>query len=664
LFSVSLVHGILRCPAVSTHALLPCYKTSIFYILPQFTLTDPPEQQLLHAMYRPLTSSITIRVLHVYPAPEADPLTCSLEHCDLDNDPEYEALSYVWGNSDLPFSITCDSRVVAVTCNLYQALLRVRLPDRRRTVWIDGLCINQIDDVEKSHQVQLMQRVFRNAHRVLVWLGPDPHGQARHAFDVCVKLGQRDLNAEELEATLTRTDLFVSSYSERWDSIHALSLIPWWGRVWIIQEFALAKDLLFMWGAEESQWTHINLAISNLSKPGVMWRFVGHYSKILEPMTRLSMIKERRYHAETFMGTIHMARGFKCSDNRDRIYGILGLGAGDDRWAGADPVGESLAKATIPDYALPIEHVYGQFAVLALQHNLIEDIFLAIQHGEQLEQWQPGDMPSWSPRWDLPLVNSFPLRHRLFSVCEFDSLFVENGISFTRSIPERTSALQSNFNPLTVDTLNVFSATLDKIIALSDYMPPFACKIPGSSLESFWEEHIRPKEAADGYKALMTDLCETATFHMTSENHVVAFYAASQDMGERSPEAIANYAKHGKNAMLRSIAQLLSEASSIASIQKEPTLDPEKEGHDYFKRFYLTQQGYVGMCPAAARPGDLVALLWNTACPMILRPQHDFYRIIGSSYMPALDREKEEGVSHPLDDLMSGGVQPEMIQIR
>ncbi|KAI4934811.1 hypothetical protein J4E85_002671 [Alternaria conjuncta] len=603
-------------------------------------------------MYKQLASPTTIRVLHVYPAPETDPLICSLEHCDIDSDPEYEAISYVWGDSDLAWSVICDSNVIPVTRSLHEALLRIRLPDQRRTVWIDGLCINQIDAIEKSHQVQLMQRVYRNAYRVLVWLGPDLHGDARDAFDVCFTLGQRDMNAEELRISLTNINLRMDTSYVMWYSFRALC------------EFALAKDLLFLWGAEEIPWIYINMAVSNLQETDVMWRFTPYKSTLLEPISRLSAIKDQRCYATSFMGTIHTARAFGCSDSRDRIFAILGLECGDDRWAAADPAGQSLAEATIPDYTLPVEHVYRQFAIRALQRGLTEDIFLAVQHGEQLEEWQPGDMPSWSPHWDLPLVNNFPFCHRLHEICKFPGLSVESGISFTGCGSELLSMLRTYLDPLAIDTLNVLSATLDTIVALSDTMEFVQFRLPGTILESFWEEHIRPREADPGYEAVMTDLCETATYYMTSENHVSAFYTISQHPWERSPAAIAEYAKYGEYAMLRSIAQLLLETSEIASVGNPALLDKEKGEHGYFKRFYITQQGYVGMCPAAAQPGDHVALLWNTDCPMILRPQDGFYRIVGGSYMAAVNRKEMEGIPHPLDDLLSGGLQPEVIQIR
>ncbi|KIN00142.1 hypothetical protein OIDMADRAFT_124894, partial [Oidiodendron maius Zn] len=41
-------------------------------------------------------------------------------------------------------------------------------------LWIYAICINQGDDVERSHQVLLMRDIYANDTRVLAWIGkPD-----------------------------------------------------------------------------------------------------------------------------------------------------------------------------------------------------------------------------------------------------------------------------------------------------------------------------------------------------------------------------------------------------------------------------------------------------------------------------------------------------------
>ncbi|KAF8859326.1 heterokaryon incompatibility, partial [Acephala macrosclerotiorum] len=85
----------------------------------------------------------------------------------------YEALSYVWGESDPPCWILCNGQRKSVTPNLGAALRRLRYKEKWRLVWIDAICVNQEDLDERSQQVMLMRNIYSPARRVIVWLGED-----------------------------------------------------------------------------------------------------------------------------------------------------------------------------------------------------------------------------------------------------------------------------------------------------------------------------------------------------------------------------------------------------------------------------------------------------------------------------------------------------------
>ncbi|EHK48775.1 hypothetical protein TRIATDRAFT_180369, partial [Trichoderma atroviride IMI 206040] len=113
-----------------------------------------------------------IRVLVLHPGEKGSPIKCSLQHGGLRSKrPGFEALSYVWGNPAVTNDITCDNRKRAVGKNLYDALERLRLPDKDRVLWVDALCINQSDNKEKTQQVRIMGEIYTRAQRVLIWLG-------------------------------------------------------------------------------------------------------------------------------------------------------------------------------------------------------------------------------------------------------------------------------------------------------------------------------------------------------------------------------------------------------------------------------------------------------------------------------------------------------------
>ncbi len=60
---------------------------------------------------------------------------------------------------------------MAITKNLYEALLRMRHPERLLRLWAEVLCISQDGLDERKGQVRLMGRVYTQAETCLVWLG-------------------------------------------------------------------------------------------------------------------------------------------------------------------------------------------------------------------------------------------------------------------------------------------------------------------------------------------------------------------------------------------------------------------------------------------------------------------------------------------------------------
>jgi hypothetical protein len=113
-------------------------------------------------------------------------IRCEIQHASLDGPPQYEALSYTWGDpkgegSLIPcrgdpsasYPIKVDEGYLTVAYNLNCALKQLRHGTNPRTLWIDAICINQDDSEEKNHQVKAMARIYSGASRVLAWLGED-----------------------------------------------------------------------------------------------------------------------------------------------------------------------------------------------------------------------------------------------------------------------------------------------------------------------------------------------------------------------------------------------------------------------------------------------------------------------------------------------------------
>jgi hypothetical protein len=131
----------------------------------------------------------------------------------------YEALSYTWDGSDKPRSISINEQNLAVTENLYTALLRLRDRSFERILWIDAICINQENLKEQSQQVQLMAKIYSKATRVLVWLGEAADNSDTALEKICI--------AAENESPDSLKDKTIQN------AILALLHRPWFRRIWV-----------------------------------------------------------------------------------------------------------------------------------------------------------------------------------------------------------------------------------------------------------------------------------------------------------------------------------------------------------------------------------------------------------------------------------------------
>jgi hypothetical protein len=121
-------------------------------------------------------NSNTIRVLDVQPIPkdaiEGTPVNCTLRVIHLDRDPDFTALSYVWGDPEHKRSIVCDGVLFPVTENCYSALWNLSKKLQGLAIWVDAICINQEKtSQEKEWQIPLMGDIYTKAQQVYIWLG-------------------------------------------------------------------------------------------------------------------------------------------------------------------------------------------------------------------------------------------------------------------------------------------------------------------------------------------------------------------------------------------------------------------------------------------------------------------------------------------------------------
>jgi hypothetical protein len=126
--------------------------------------------------------------------------------------------------------ISIDGQTCSVRENLWLALYHLRLNDTSRVLWIDALCIDQSDIRERNHQVAQMDKVFKHAKRVLVWLGPDT-ARDRKALELIRLSNDFQLN---LRSAGGHSQFHNSPEAPAWQAVIRLCQRLYWTRLWII----------------------------------------------------------------------------------------------------------------------------------------------------------------------------------------------------------------------------------------------------------------------------------------------------------------------------------------------------------------------------------------------------------------------------------------------
>lgn len=85
--------------------------------------------------------------------------------------PEYHALSYVWGPGEKVSQLLVNGQLLGVAYNLDQIMKSLHAMRFDGWIWIDALCIDQADEEEKTVEVQRMSSIYEQAVRVLTWVG-------------------------------------------------------------------------------------------------------------------------------------------------------------------------------------------------------------------------------------------------------------------------------------------------------------------------------------------------------------------------------------------------------------------------------------------------------------------------------------------------------------
>jgi len=252
----------------------------------------------------------------------------------------YTALSYEWGDLSNEKEIILQGQRFPVRENLWCALLHLRTETQPQVLWVDAICIDQRNACERSHQVGFMKDIYEKAVRVRVWLGkekkwtPKAFALLKRAAAVSDPFTSDLIRAYYDDTNDRRFCRVLGRYSlDVWDAVLDLLSRTYWKRIWVIQEFVLAREIIIQCGESTINANTLQKFLSLVPSPLYDHDIPieeARFAKQINDSRGAQLSNQRHLHRtvgsnRTLMSLIGRHKECKATDCRDKIYALLGL---------------------------------------------------------------------------------------------------------------------------------------------------------------------------------------------------------------------------------------------------------------------------------------------------------------------------------------------------
>lgn len=586
----------------------------------------------------------TIRLLELVSAPDANVSEYKFrEHC-LDNELCFEALSYVWGDTTVRKELIIDAQTVEVTVNLWNALQHLSSRSAHPPLWVDAICINQEDLVEREEQASLVSEIYGGATRVLVWLGSDQDGECTEApglvkliYTECDrrakdqgcdvlpyahKLAREaedqallDVSISQIEAAMVEANVPELA----WNSLRKLFDNRWFTRIWCVQEIGFAQSGVLMLGAMEPipwEWLAVVTAwykahdLNSSNLPSKMKGVMYYYALYMF----IGVQVDGHEGAEALVAALWRFHPFQATDPRDKVYGLMGL----LRKGGIKvPLEVRYVDTSVADVyasvAMALINERRDLKILAFIHHTSADIDTELSDG----------MPSWVPRWDRG---------------------------------PGLSALNRNFRPGVVTT-----ACGPHIYAEISASPPRTLQLTGLSFDQvdFVSRlmdgdlfNLRDETESESWAGLglFIDLWNRATADGTDDGALerLARTLTGDYQGRGLHEALDEEREQFQASFLGWMALVFKKRGVHSQTGVSP-LDVLKGREAYpglfakharsachGRRVFWTKLGFLGLGPPGMEGDHEVAVLKGGSTPYVLKQRGDGWLYLGESYIDGI----------------------------
>jgi hypothetical protein len=627
-----------------------------------------------------------IRLLTILPGNDCV-IQCEIKHHRLNDCPEYEALSYVWGDPTKTVPIAVGDESLNVTDNLKSALLHLRREFEPRVLWVDAMCIDQSNAGERAQQVGFMRDIYQQASRTVIWLG-EASADSALAINTAARLAEETVFAADGSKLKPEVDykLKAGNYNPKAlpeaarVAIQTLVKRPYFTRVWIVQEIAVAKKTTMVCGRSEIGWDTFNRGIEVGIARNEFFQLVDvgflHENEYLSLAAVLGLGKKhlQRPAAEDLLDLLTRFRYWNSTDPRDKVFALFGL------------VGEDVSTLPLsPDYVVPVEDVYKRTAMALL--TALQNLDILGSSLANVESEIGKRIPTWVPDW-----SSRDQVGRAFTVNDSDEPTNWTAARNTTTLPEF-------FDDGSV--LGLSGHTIDRILQIGDTLKGLGDKDTGP--EPVFEKHspsddsVQPHSGDDeGLRQAFKDILEAfkefgpvlkessewlrytykicmllpaqlevfvkweQVAHIkqkgkgpTGEEHLAVYWQTLcagilPDGYEKTEEyfkewstslnSVRRLAKLRINKLPK-ISQPLALVGYLKSTYEQFSAFGALYTHALYRRMARTEKGYLCLVPATTRVGDSIALFKGGKVPLVVTPARDsFWKLVGEAYVHGIMR--------------------------
>lgn len=614
------------------------------------------------------------------------PLVCRLEAVSLEVYPKYFTLSYAWGSLEETVSLQVDDKTLRVSSRVDKALRHIRALKARR-VWIDQVCINQMDVNERNAQILLMKDIYSRSRECFVYLG------------------ERSGSSSDLQWLL---DYIKASRGGRlWEKGHGLrddrfqlsrfpdGQPPWrkcmlnimeqsyFTRLWVLQELHFSGVVTCLMGNSCFDWDVIQAcaqeipiwtSLSTNSALRNTWWSALLYSKFYEipllfgnngaseegcvqsdTVARFSSfvdtvqsLNQGQGQDQGLMTLLLNSRHLDSTDERDKIFALLNL-ASDQ------------ADFPSPDYSIEVVQTYKCFArVFEGKGNQVELLSFS---GIQIT---PEPWPSWVPKWSESQSTFNYQSSTMFEAGGIDRssppepcttglavrVKVYDDVKYALSCIQQEGQLLSrlaNFVSRNVSELQQLPPWSGWPVATLEHelVDLLFCELSVHKRWSFRDHLSNYKTRKEGEKKEEPGEESSSILNPRNIHNLEQFVL---DL-ERNVAQWRMLQDHFKKTMIFHATKATFKGGQVKNAKVKDQIRKNLKdaiwhrGPEYLQylsdpathiRFVVTRKGKLGLAPAITKVGDVIALVKGARAPFILRPwraSHRRYQNVGQAYI-------------------------------